>query len=46
MLLVQNIKVPYAVLDNEPEVTDTPEHLATPLENALERLWQGYLKIR
>ena len=45
-LLLQNIRVPYAVLPNEPEVTDTPEHLATPLEDALERLWKGYLATR
>lgn len=46
VLLLQDIKVPYAVLDNEPEVTDTPQHLATPLADALERLWQKYLTTR
>ncbi|MBM3325046.1 MAG: hypothetical protein FJY66_05200 [Calditrichaeota bacterium] len=46
ILTLQNIRVPYAVLPNEPEVTDTPEHLAKPLQDALERLWQGYLTTR
>ena len=46
VLTLQNIKVPYAVLPNEPEVTDTPEHLAAPLEDALNRLWKEYLATR
>jgi hypothetical protein len=46
ILTLQNIRVPYAVLPNEPEVTDTPEHLAEPLRDALDRLWQGYAATR
>lgn len=46
VLVLQNLRVPYAVLSNEPEVTDTPQHLAGPLGEALERLWQGYLATR
>jgi hypothetical protein len=46
ILKLQGIDVPYAVLPNEPEVTDTPEHLAAPLEDALKRLWKEYLATR
>ncbi|MBU0509648.1 hypothetical protein KKH27_12545 [bacterium] len=38
----QGISVPYSVLVNEPEVTDTPEHLAQPLQDALDRLWKRH----
>ncbi len=46
MLTLQDMKVPYAVLPNEPEVTDTPEHLAAPLEDALKKLWKEYSATR
>jgi hypothetical protein len=35
-------QVPYAVLANEPEVTDSPAKLAPALEEALNRLWTQY----
>lgn len=38
----QSISIPYSVLVNEPEVTDTPEHLAAPLRETLDRLWKLY----
>ncbi len=38
----QGVEVPYAVLVNEPEVTDTPQKLGPALEDALNRLWKHY----
>lgn len=40
----QGIKVPYAVLPNEPEVTDDFAKLEPVLKDALERLWKLYRK--
>ena len=37
---IRGFKVPFAVLPNEPEVTDTPEHLAPALEDVFQRLRQ------
>jgi hypothetical protein len=40
----QGLDVPFAVLPNEPEVTDNLTKLAPALENALSRLWKEYQK--
>ncbi len=37
---IRGFKVPYAVLPNEPEVTDTPEHLGPALEDTFKRLFK------
>ncbi|MFH1276853.1 MAG: hypothetical protein ABIK65_00515 [Candidatus Eisenbacteria bacterium] len=37
---VRGIEVPYAVLPNEPEVTDDPAKLGPALEDVFERLWK------
>jgi hypothetical protein len=39
-ITVKGHTIPFAVLRNEPEVTDTPEHLAAPLAETLDRLWK------
>ncbi len=36
---IQEIKVPYVVLKNEPELTDDVQKLAPALESSLQRLW-------
>lgn len=36
---VKGIRVPYAVFQNEPEVTDKPEELGRALEDVFGRLW-------
>jgi hypothetical protein len=38
----QNVNVPYAVLVNEPEVTDHVSKLAPALRDSLDRLWKLY----
>jgi len=38
-VLIQEIKVPYVVLRNEPELTDDVQKLAPALESSLQRLW-------
>jgi hypothetical protein len=38
----QNVAVPYSVLVNEPEVTDSPAKLGPALEDALNKLWALY----
>jgi hypothetical protein len=38
----QDLNVPYAVLVNEPEVTDSVSKLAPALREALDRLWKLY----
>lgn len=40
----QNLKVPFAVMPNEPEVTDDVEKLAPALKIALDKLWKQYRK--
>ncbi len=39
-LKVQGLDVPYAVFDNEPEITDKPDELGAHLEEVLGRLWK------
>ncbi len=39
-LKVKGIDVPYAVFQNEPEITDQPEKLGAHLEEVLNRLWK------
>jgi hypothetical protein len=39
---VKGLQVPYSVLVNEPEVTDTPAKLGPALQDALDRLWKIY----
>jgi hypothetical protein len=39
-LKVQGIDVPYAVFQNEPEITDQPARLGAHLEEVLGRLWR------
>lgn len=39
-LEIKGYKIPYAVLVNEPEVTDDPKKLASPLEDLFNRLWK------
>lgn len=39
-LHVRNIKIPYAVFNNEPEITDKPEILGACLEEICQRLWR------
>lgn len=41
-LTAQGLYIPFAVLDNEPEVTDSTEKLAPALQNALDRMWLLY----
>jgi hypothetical protein len=38
------VRVPFAVFDNEPEVTDRPEVLGAHLEEVCGRLWQAARK--
>ena len=39
-LMINNSKVPYAIFDNEPEITDQPDKLGAHLEEQLNRLWK------
>ena len=39
-LLLRNGRVPFAVFQNEPEITDQPEKLGAHLEEVLGRLWK------
>ena len=39
-LLVKGKKVPFAILQNEPEITDQPDKLGPALELALNKLWK------
>jgi len=38
-LLVRNHKIPYAVFENEPEITDKPDILGAHLEEICRKLW-------
>ena len=39
---IKGHKVPYSVLDNEPEVTDDPEKLSNALDHVFDGLWELY----
>ena len=41
---IKGYNVPYAVLVNEPEVTDDPKKLAPSLEDLFNRLWKRYIE--
>lgn len=46
-VVIQGVKVPYAVFENEDDVTtERGEALGQRLEAVLNRLWQGYLSAR
>ena len=39
-ITIRNLRVPYTVFDNEPDVTDKPDILGQRLEETLGRLWR------
>jgi hypothetical protein len=41
-IAANKVQVPFSVLPNEPEVTDSPAKLAPVLEDSLNRLWELY----
>jgi hypothetical protein len=40
-LQVKDLKIPYAVFDNEPEITDKPDILGARLEQICQQLWMA-----
>jgi len=44
-LIVKNHRVPYAIFNNMPEITDQPDKIATHLEEICGKLWKVWKKL-